>query len=96
MTKTRKNGSLKNRAKRWLRFSQSLIPVQKLREVIVIHPVTEKNLSRVFKIPSGLPKITLGKHVVKTGENIFFVILGKVVLEEGEWFSDPPWGGKCY
>jgi len=67
-----------------------------LRDFFVIHPNMEKNLSRVFKIPSGFPGIALGKQVVKTSENYFFVILGKAVLEGGKWFSDPPWCGKCY
>jgi hypothetical protein len=34
---------------RWLRFSLLVAPVKKLREVFVIHPVTEKNLSRFLK-----------------------------------------------
>jgi hypothetical protein len=55
MTKTRKNGILKNSAQRWIQFSQFLIPVKKLREVIEFHPVLEKNLSQFFKIPSGFP-----------------------------------------
>jgi hypothetical protein len=67
-----------------------LIPVKKMREVIVLQPVTEKNLSHFFKIPSGFPGIALGKQVVKTGEKTVFFFLGKAVLEGGKWFSDPP------
>jgi hypothetical protein len=59
--KNKKNGNLKNSSQRWILFSQLLIPVKHLREVIVLPLVSEKNLSRVFKIPFGFPKNALGK-----------------------------------
>jgi hypothetical protein len=52
---------------------------EKMREVIVLQPVLEKNLSQFFKIPSGFPKIALGRQVVKLCKN-WFLILGKVVF----------------
>jgi hypothetical protein len=63
---------------------------EKMREVFVLHHVLEKNLSWFFKIPSGLARNALGKKVVKTGENGFFVVLGKAVLERGKVVFGPP------
>jgi hypothetical protein len=45
--------------------------VKKLREVIVLQPVMEKNLSLFLKNPSGFPGIVLGRQVVKQGKNGF-------------------------
>jgi hypothetical protein len=58
-------------------------PVKKMREVFFLHPVTEKNLSRFFKIHFSLPRIAfeidmLVKNVAKA------VFLAKVVI------PDPP------
>jgi hypothetical protein len=36
-----------------------MAPVKKMREVFVLHPVTEKNLSRFLKIRIILPKNAL-------------------------------------
>jgi hypothetical protein len=47
--------------RRWLRFSLLVAPVKKLREVFVLHPVTEKNLSWFLKIHFLLPGIGLGR-----------------------------------
>jgi hypothetical protein len=63
--KIRKTGNLKYGAQRWLRFSQSLIHVQTLRDIIFLHPVSKKTLSQFFKIPSGFPEIVLGRQVIK-------------------------------
>jgi hypothetical protein len=68
-----------------------------MREVIVLHPILEKKLSLGFsKFLLVFPESLSENGLVKLGEKQFFLILGKAVLEEGEWFSDPPWGGKWY
>jgi hypothetical protein len=59
-------------------------------EVIVLHPILNKNLSRIFKIHSRFPGIALGKQTGKTGEKNGFVILGKAVLEGESGFRTPP------
>jgi hypothetical protein len=39
-----------------------MAPVKKLREVFVLHPVMEKNLSRFLKIHFHLPRNGLGRR----------------------------------
>jgi hypothetical protein len=68
--------------------------VKKLREVFVLHSVTERNLSQFFKIPSSLVRNFLGKQVVKTGENGFFCYFGQGGFGGGKVVFRPPWGGK--
>jgi hypothetical protein len=60
-TVTRKMKNWKNRARRWLRFSLLMVPVKKLGEVFVLHPVLNKNLFRFLKIHLCLPRIAFGK-----------------------------------
>jgi hypothetical protein len=43
--------------RRWLRFSLLVAPVKKLREVFVLHPVMEKNLSRFLKFVFIFPEL---------------------------------------
>jgi hypothetical protein len=60
-----------------------------MREVFGLHPFTEKNLSRFFKIHFHFPRILPGKGRDEQAKNIF-ENFGRVVLE-GEWFwSNPP------
>jgi hypothetical protein len=58
-------------------------------EVFVLHPVLNKNLSRIFKIHSRFPGISLGRRSVELCQKMVF-IFGRAVLEEERWFSDPP------
>jgi len=81
---------LKNSAHRWLWFSQLVIPVEKMIEFIVLHPVSEKYLSRLFKIPSGLPVNSLGKQVVKLCKKWFFDFWGRWFLEGMVVARTPP------
>jgi hypothetical protein len=63
-------------------------PVKKMREVFVLHPVMEKNLSRFFKIHFHFPRIAFGRRhaeQAKMGEKI-----GKSVFFWGRWYSGPP------
>jgi hypothetical protein len=62
-----------------------------MREVIVLHPILEKNLSQFFKIPSGFPGNSLGRQVVKLCEKMVFD-LGESGFWRGKWYSGPPLG----
>jgi hypothetical protein len=63
-------------------------PVKKLREVFVLHPVMEKNLSRFLKIRFHFPKNGLGRRhaeQAKIGKKLkkrFFFVIGGI--------PDPP------
>jgi hypothetical protein len=50
-----KSENLEKEPRIWLLFSLLVAPVKKMREVFVLHPVTEKKLSRFFKIRIILP-----------------------------------------
>jgi hypothetical protein len=58
-------------------------------EVMFLHPVLNKTLSRIFKIHSPFPVISLESGLVKLAKKMIFFNLGKAVLEKGKWFSDP-------
>jgi hypothetical protein len=52
--------------------------VKKMREFFFLHPVMEKNFSRIFKIFFCLPKIAFRNRLVKNVANAVF--LAKVVI----------------
>jgi hypothetical protein len=54
---------------------------EKMREVFFLHPVTEKNLSRFFKIHFRLPGILPGKKLVKLAKMAVLSFWGRAVLE---------------
>jgi hypothetical protein len=75
--------------RRWLRFSLLMAPVKKLREVFVLHPVMEKNLSRFLKFhficpesPSEDDMMNRQKWVLKFGKSGFWRGIGGI--------PDPP------
>jgi hypothetical protein len=96
MTKSGKNW----KPEKWCSEMASILPTVdtcvKMREVIVLHPVMNKNLSRFFKIHSGFPGIALGKQVVKTGEKTVFLLFWGRRFWRGKVVFGPPWGGKWY
>jgi hypothetical protein len=53
---------MKKGPQRWLLFSLLVELVKKMREVYVLHPVMEKNLSHFLKNRFHLPKISSGKR----------------------------------
>jgi hypothetical protein len=65
-------------------------PVKKMREVFVLHPVTEKNLSRFFKIRFRLPGILLQKKTGQNWKNSGFVKMGEGGFGEVSGIPDPP------
>jgi hypothetical protein len=55
--------------RRWLRFSLLVAPVKKLREVFVLHPVTEKKPLSVFKNSFSFAQNLLGKRHAEQAKN---------------------------
>jgi hypothetical protein len=82
----------KKGSRRWLRFSLLMAPVKKLREVFVLHPVMEKNLSRFLKIHFRSPGIGFGRRHTEQAKMGDFL---KNIGESGFFFReggipDPP------
>jgi hypothetical protein len=75
-------------------------------EVFFFPPILNKNLSRIFKIHSRFPRITLRSGLVKlVNKRFFFFFLGGGVggggrggggFGKGKLVFGPPWGGKWY
>jgi hypothetical protein len=63
-----------------------------MREVFVLHPVMEKNLSRVFKIPSCFPGILPGNRLVETRKIAVLSFLGERFCRgEGGFWTPLRW-----
>jgi len=61
-----------------------------MKEVFVLHPVLNKNLSRFFKIHFHLPEIRFGRQLVKLEKTSGFEKLGEGGFGEVSGISDPP------
>jgi hypothetical protein len=87
--KREKPETKQNEAEIWLRFSQLVAPVKNMREVFFLHPVTEKKISRFFKIHFHLPKILPRKKLVKLTK-ITVLSFGGGWFLRGKWYVGPP------
>jgi hypothetical protein len=63
---------------------------EKYERVFVLHPVTNKNLSRFFKIRFRFPGILLWKKLFNNGKNGGFEFLGEGVFWGKVVFRTPP------
>jgi hypothetical protein len=61
-----------------------------MREVFVLHPVMEKNLSQFSKIHFRFLGILPGKKTGQNGKNGGFEFLGEGGFLGERWYSRPP------
>jgi hypothetical protein len=64
--------------------------VKNMKEVFVLQPVLNKNLSRFFKICLHLPEIRFGSRRVEQAKMGGFEFLGEGGFTEGKVVSGPP------
>jgi hypothetical protein len=76
--------------RRWLRFSLLMAPVKKLREVFVLHPVTEKKISRFLKFIFICPESASEEDMEQAKMGDFSKKLGKAVFFWEGGIPDPP------
>ena len=74
MYQTRKFWDPKIRAQRWIQFSQSMTPVGKMREVIVLWHVSNKNLRPFLKMILQSLRIIIWKWWLSTVKTDFFAL----------------------
>jgi hypothetical protein len=66
-----------------------MAPVKNMKDVFVLQPVLNKNLSRFFKIRLHLPGICFGSRCVEQAEMDGFEFLGEGGFAEGKVVSEP-------
>jgi hypothetical protein len=79
-TETGKIRNLKNEAERWLRFSQMVAPVKKMRDIFFLQPLRKKTSLGFSKFICVCPESFLKKNWSNC-KNGGFEFLGRAVLE---------------